>query len=349
MSVTQGQGRPFRGALVGCGFFARNHLNAWRQIPGVEIVALCDTNADRLRGAAEITPGARLYASAAAMLRAETLDFVDVATTVASHRPLVEQIANAGLHCICQKPFANSIEDARAMVEACASAGMRLMVHENFRWQAPIRAVRDVIAGGEIGRPFWGRVSFRSAFDVFTGQPYLATDERFIVQDLGIHIIDIARCLFGEVADLSATTQRINPRIRGEDVATLLLRHEAGTTSVVDCSYSTALPEELFPQTLVEVDGTDGTLRLGADYRLTVHRRGGETRELRCDPPMHGWSQRPWHNIQDSVVNIQHHWIECLRSGAEPETSGRDNLKTLELVDAAYSAARSCATLRLCA
>ena len=180
------------------------------------------------------------------MLAAERLDFVDIATTVPSHRPLVELAAAAGAHMICQKPFAASMADARAMVAAAAAAGRVLMVHENFRWQAAIRRARAEMAA--IGRPFWGRVSFRSGFDVYAAQPYLATDARFIIRDLGIHILDVARFLFGEVTALAATTQRVNPAIRGEDVATMLLAHAGGATSVVDCSYASRLPRENFPE-----------------------------------------------------------------------------------------------------
>lgn len=331
--------RVLKGALVGCGFFSLNHLHAWQQLPGVEIAALCDTDAERLAQAAAQFGIQRTYRDAATMLQAEELDFVDIATTVNSHRKLVELSAGHGVPCVCQKPFAPTLSDGEAMVEVCRRAGVPLMVHENFRWQTPIQAVGRVLQEGAIGKPFWGRVSFRSAFDVFKAQPYLASDEKFILQDLGIHIIDIARFLFGEATLVSATTQRVNPKIRGEDVATLLLRHEGGATSVVDCSYATALPHELFPQTLVEVDGSEGTLRLGADYQLTVHRRGGATQSLRCEPPLHAWAERPWHNIQDSVLNIQGHWLECLREGRQPQTSGEDNLRTLALVYDAYAAA----------
>jgi predicted dehydrogenase len=331
--------RPLQGALIGCGFFARNHLHAWHQLGGAEIVALCDGHAGRLAETAAMFGIARTYTSAEALFENERLDFVDIATTVSSHRPLVEMAAAAGVPSICQKPFAPTLDDARAMVCACEQANVALMVHENFRWQTPIQAVRAVLDAGTIGQPFWGRVSFRSAFDVYSGQPYLATDERFILQDLGIHTIDIARFLFGDVATLSARTRRVNPQIRGEDVATLLMQHDSGLTSVVDCSYATALPTELFPQTLVEIDGSAGTLRLGADYTLTVHSRSGGTQTSRCEPPLHGWAQRPWHNIQDSVLNIQSHWCDCLRSGRTPQTSGRDNLHTLALVEAAYASA----------
>ena len=64
--------------------------------------------------------------------------------------------------------------------------GVPLMVHENFRWQSPVQAVKAVMDSGEIGSPFFGRISFRSGYDVFSGQPYLAEGERFIIDDLGM-------------------------------------------------------------------------------------------------------------------------------------------------------------------
>jgi predicted dehydrogenase len=333
-------GGKIRGALIGCGFFSRNHLHGWREIDGVEIVALCDANEERLRMVGAAFGIERLYGDAAALLERERLDFVDIATTAPSHRALVELAAMRRVAVICQKPFALSMSDAEAMVAVCRQEDVPLMVHENFRWQPAIRAVGRVLAEGEIGTPFWGRISFRSAFDVFSGQPYLARNPRFIVEDLGIHVLDIARYLFGDVRRLSATTARVNPDIAGEDVATILLQHIAGATSIVDCSYATRLPQERFPQTLVEVDGSEGTLRLFADYRLQVHGRRG-TREELAAPKVYPWSEAPWHAIQDSVVGIQSHWIDCLTKRIEPSTSGRDNLKTLALVDATYRSAEA--------
>jgi predicted dehydrogenase len=328
-----------KGALIGCGFFSRNHLHAWRQLEGAEIVALCDTDAQRLSSMAADFNIGRTYASAEQLFAAEQLDFVDIATTVRSHRALVEMAAKARVPCICQKPFAPTLEDAQAMVDVCSSAGIALMVHENFRWQTPIQAVRRAVSEGAIGTPFWGRFSFRSAFDVYRAQPYLAEGQRFIIEDLGIHILDVARFVLGDAKVIGSSTQRVNQRIKGEDVATILLAHEAGATSVVDCSYASPREQELFPQTLIEVDGTEGSIRVDAGYRLTVHRAGGGTRIDSCEPPLHTWAERPWFNIQDSVLNIQAHWLDCLRHGGEPQTSGRDNLRTLQLVESAYSIA----------
>ncbi len=331
-----------RGALIGCGFFAANHLHAWQDIPGARIVAVCDRDPARLADYGDRFGILSRYTDAADLFVREKLDFVDIATTVGTHRGLVEMAAQHRVPAICQKPFAPSMEDARAMVRACEAAGIPLMVHENFRWQTPIQAVADVIASGRIGRPFFARVSFRSAYDVFSGQPYLAEGERFIIEDLGIHILDIARFLLGDASRITARTQRVNPRIRGEDVATMLLDHTSGAASVVDCSYATRLATEPFPETLVEVDGSDGSIRLGQGYQMVVTApQGVEARDV--SPTLLPWATKPWHNIQESVLAIQSHWVECLRQYKEPATSGHDNLKTFALVEAAY---RSAATGR---
>ena len=338
--------RELRGALIGCGFFAVNHMHAWRDVPGVTIGAICDQDSTRLNAVGDQFDIAARYAAAAAMLAQEKLDFVDIATTVRSHRRLVELVARHGMAVICQKPFAPSLEDARAMVGACQAASVPLMVHENFRWQSPLQAAAKVVGSGEIGEIFWGRVSFRSAYDVYSGQPYLAEGERFIIEDLGIHSLDVARFLFGEATHIATRIRRINPAIKGEDVATMLLDHASGVTSIVDCSYATLLEIEAFPQTLLEVDGSGGTLRLGAGYGMTVTTPDG-SRHVDLSPPLLPWASRPWHNIQESVRAIQTHWAECLRSGRETLTSGRDNLHTLALVEAAYQGAASGGTVTL--
>ena len=338
-----------KGALIGCGFFARNQLHAWRDIEGVEIVAICDQDAGRLAEAGDDFGIARRYADAAEMFAEGGFDFVDIATTVGSHRVLVEMAAQAnggaGVHVICQKPFALNMGDARAMVDAVSATGKVLMVHENFRWQSAVRAAIDAVRSGAIGEPFFGRVSFRSGYDVFSGQPYLAEGKRFIIEDLGIHILDIARALFGDVERISATTKRVNPKIKGEDVATMLLSHGSGVTSVVDCSYATQRRPETFPETLLEIDGAGGTLRLDAGYKLTIQTDTEEVRDV--SPPVLPWAERPWHNIQESVQIIQQHFVDCLHSGQTPETSGTDNLQTFALVEAAYLSAAEGRTVAL--
>src|SRR5687767_990374 len=132
------------GTVIGCGFFAENHLNAWASMPEVELVAVCDIDPVKAETAAQKFRAGRHYADAATMLREQKPDFVDIATTVASHRPLVELAASERVPTIVQKPFGPTMADCEAMVAACAAARVPLMVHENFRFQPPLRALREL-------------------------------------------------------------------------------------------------------------------------------------------------------------------------------------------------------------
>lgn len=337
--MTSNPGR-LRGTLIGCGFFAENHLNAWRMIEEVELVAVCDRDRAKAEAAARRFGIPRVYEDAEAMLAEERPDFVDIATTLPSHRPLVELAARHRVAAICQKPFAAGLEDARAMVRACAAAGVPLMVHENFRWQQPLLAVRAALDEGWAGTPFFGRVMFRHGFDIITNQPYLALDERYIIMDVGLHLLDVARFLFGEANRLYCRTARIDQRLRGEDTATMLLDHANGMTSVIELSTATRTDPEPFPETLLRIEGTEGTIELLQGYRLVLT-GPGRREERSVDAPLLPWAERPWHVVQDSVLAIQRHWVDCLREGREPATSGADNLRTLELTFGAYDSAES--------
>jgi predicted dehydrogenase len=333
-----------RGGLIGCGFFARNHLNAWRDVDGAEIVALCDSDAERLRVRAEEFEIGRTFTDAETMLREAELDFVDVVTQVGSHRPLVELAARHRIPVICQKPLASSLEDARAMVEACRAAGVPFMVHENFRWQRPMRETKR--AAEAIGELFFGRIQWRTAWDVYTDQPYLATDERFILSDIGVHLLDLARFFMGEAAELRCLTQSVNPGVRGEDVATVLLRMRSGAACVVDMSYASHLEREMFPQTLVHLEGAGGSVVLDYDFELIVTTPEGAQRRQVGPGPV-AWGIPLVQHVQESVVAIEQHWTDCLRAGREPETSGADNLKTLELVFGSYDSAEQACAMKL--
>ena len=324
-----------KGGVIGCGFFAANHLAAWELLDGVEITAVCDKDTAKAKW-----NGAKSYTDAAQMLASEHLDFVDVITTAETHRPLVELAATHKVPVICQKPFAPDAADARAMVDACATAGVPLMVHENFRWQSPLMAVKDVLESGEIGEPSYARIQFRHAYDIYANQPYLKTEKRLAIMDLGIHVLDLARYYLGEATRLHCRTQRVNPEVAGEDVVTIVLDHAGGAVSLVDFSFATRLSPDPFPETLVRIEGTKGTVELQRGYKLKVSGTGW-SREETVEPDLPSFGAKPWHNIQESVVNIQRHWIDCLKTGRAPATSGADNLRTLDLVFKAYESAAS--------
>jgi predicted dehydrogenase len=208
------------------------------------------------------------------------------------------------------------------------------MVHENFRFQYPMRKVKEVLDSGAIGRPFFGRISFRTAHDVYSAQPWCMDAERMIIADVSVHQFDLTRFFLGEPERLFTDAIRVNPKIKGEDVATIVL-HLPGATCIVDTSYESKSDHNTYPQTFVTIEGTEGTVTLGPDYHLQVVSPEG-VREERLAIPDHSWTSEPWNCIQDSVVNVQRHWVDCLTSGATPETSGADTLRVLDLTLGAY-------------
>lgn len=323
----------YRYALIGTGFFAQNHLHAWAEMPEVELVAVCDVDEERLAAAAAQFGGTP-YTDARELLQNEDVDFIDIATTPPTHRMMVELAAEYGVAALCQKPLAWEMADAKAMVDAMEAKNLPFMVHENFRFQYPMRRIKETLDSGAIGRPFFGRMSFRTDYDCYSNQPWLVDSERMIIVDVAVHLFDLARFFIGEPRSLYTEALRVNPRIRGEDVATILMKMDDATV-IVDASYETRSDHSTYPQTFVTIEGTEGVIHLGPDYRLQVVSRGEVTEET-LKIPDHTWTSEPWNGIQDSVSGVQRHWIECLDTGRTPETSGADTLRLLDITLGAY-------------
>jgi predicted dehydrogenase len=114
-----------------------------------------------------------------------------------------------------------------------------------------------------------------------------------------------------------------------------MLKMANGATCLVEVSYASKLEEELCPQTLVHLEGAHGSATLRPHYALTVVKDSQVTHQT-ATPRSFPWMTSPWEVIQDSVIAIEQHWVDCLRENRPPETLGRDSLRTLELVFGAY-------------
>ena len=153
---------PLRGAVIGCGFVSRYHLEGWSHVSDAKIVAICDLDPDRLDRASQWCPQSRRYRDAAELLARESaLAFVEICTQADSHRRLVELAAGYGVHILCQKPAALDRPSFEAMIAACDRAGVRLMIHENWRFRPWYCALRSEIEAGAIGTPIRLRIAHR--------------------------------------------------------------------------------------------------------------------------------------------------------------------------------------------
>jgi predicted dehydrogenase len=247
--------------------------------------------------------------------------------------------AGRGLPAICQKPMAPTFEEAEGMVLACREAGVPLLIHENWRWQEPIRQFKRVLDAGRIGRPFRARIDFITGFPVFRNQPFLRELEQFILTDIGTHILDVARFLFGEAGGLMALTHRVHDDIRGEDVATVMLAMRGGATIVCNMAYAeNHLEVDRFPETFVFVEADAGSAALAPDSWIRETTAGG-TSCRRCPPPRYPWADPAYDAVHASIVPCHANLLAALRGEGEAETTGEDNLKTLELVFESYRSA----------
>ena len=326
-----------RGAIIGTGFWSHYQVAAWKEVQGVEIVAAYNRTLSKAEALAKKFNIPAVYDEVQLMLNKEQVDFVDIITDVDTHHSYTLMAAQKGVNVICQKPMAPSVDLAAAMLQACNREGVQLFIHENFRWQAPIRALKKAMDSNVIGSAFKARVSFLSAFSVYNNQPFLAQLKRFIITDIGSHVLDICRYLFGEARTLYCLTKKVNHNIKGEDVANVLMEMESGLHCFAEMSYASLLEKEAFPQTLILIEGDKGSLHLNNDFELKITTQSGTTSSA-IKPKLYSWVDPDYATVHSSIVDCNNDILKGL-NGGKCETSGEDNFKTVQLVWACYESA----------
>ncbi len=329
---------PLRFAMLGAGFWSQYQLAGWQELDGVTCVAICDPVREKAETRAAAFQIPAVYTDPEQLLHQEKLDFIDIVTPVATHRPLVEMAAAHQLNAICQKPLGIDLAEAAAMVKTCQQAGVQLLVHENWRWQHPLRQLKQALDSGHIGQPFRARIHYACSFPVFDNQPFLKDLEQFILTDIGSHILDTARFLFGEAHNLYCQIHRIHPDIKGEDVATVMLNMGANITVTCEMSYASRTEIERFPETYIYVEGDQGFLELGPDFWIRETTANG-TLARRHPPPRYAWADPAYAVIHSAIPACQANLLAGLNGSGQAETTSADNLKTCQLYFGAYEAA----------
>jgi predicted dehydrogenase len=328
-----------RFAIFGAGFWSQFQLPGWQELEGVECVAVYNRTRAKAEALAYRFGVPKVYDDPEALIQNEKPDFIDIITDVDTHSKFVHLAATHKIPVICQKPMASSLEIAEAMVATCRKAGVPFIVHENWRWQTPIRQVKQALDEGHIGSPFRARIDMVSGFPVFINQPFLKELEHFILADMGSHILDIARFLFGEADSLYCQTHRIHLDIKGEDVAAVMMKMGGRTTVVCNMGYAeNYLEHDCFPETCIFIEGPKGSIELGLDYWVRVTTESG-THAKRCPPPRYPWANPAYDVVHSSIVPCNANILHALRTGEPAETDASDNIKTVRLFFAAYESA----------
>jgi len=329
---------PLRIAIIGCGWAGSRHAQAFQQC-GVQVTWAVDTNAARAKSVAQAFPGARTSGDFREVLRDPQVEAVDVCLPHHLHAPVALEAARAGKHILCEKPLAATLEEADQMIEAAQLAGVVLMVAENVRFSPVYQNVRELLDQGVIGRP---------ALIQMTRQCYLARsflEERRwfldaraaaggIMMSGGVHDFETMRMLMGEIETVYAlrAPQRFL-EMQGDDTSIAAVRFRSGAVGT--------LVESFVMKSLVTASGPEiHTLRIDGELgSLTVE--DGQTIRLFSEQPQ--WlpggalTQHDIHVPQaDTFLLEAQHFLECIRTGREPVTSGRSQRRPLEAVLAAY-------------
>lgn len=324
-----------RVVMVGAGYWAQFQVEGWRDA-GAPLVAIADRDAARGQALAARYGVPRTYGDVARMLDDEQPTLVDVVLPPAAQEPAVRAAIERGIPTICQKPFGADLGQAIALTEAAESAGVPLVIHENFRFTPWFRELRRLIDTGFFGRVHG--VAFRlrpgdgqGPHAYLERQPYFQTMPQFLVRETAVHFIDTFRFLLGEVRAVTARLRRLNPVIAGEDAGIVIFEFDDERSGLFDGNRLNEHPAQNLRRTMGELwlEGEHGVMRLDGDARLWWKpHQGAET-------------EHPYHPGRPGVFGgastaLQAHVLDHLRTGAPLENRARDYLRNLQVEAAVY-------------
>jgi len=325
-------------ACIGAGYFARFHVEAWKRLAEVELVAVCDKNEIKANTLAQEFQVANTYTDVDELLNNEDFDVVDIITPPETHLELCQQFVQVGKHIICQKPLAPTLSEAQELAKIIKHAGIRFMVHENFRFQPWYRKIKELLQSNTIGSKLhninlkmrmgdgWGAAAYSNR------QPYFRQMPRLLIYETGIHYIDVFRYLIGEIDAIYAQLRTLNSVIAGEDSALVFFEFQNGTHGILDGNrYNEFNCEDTrytFGETTIE--GNKGTIRLYNDGKITVQHLGKPEKEI-------DYQHQNKNFAGDCVYFTQQHFVKAFLNNLPFETNLGDYLKNILVQEAIYN------------
>lgn len=343
---------PVRVGIIGCGNISRNHLQAYEAIDTAEVVGVCDVDLSRANATAKQWGIAYATDSVRDLLRLG-VDVVSVCTPHPTHEAVVLDAAAAGVHVLCEKPIAVDMPSAQRMIDACATAGVKFGVLFQRRFWPAAQELRALIDNGPFGRPVLGHASVLLhrkpeyyAADAWRGT--WAADGGGVLMTQAIHYLDLLQWYMGPVAEVfgAINTFKHGEHIEVEDSATALLKFTSGAMAII--SASTAADPAVGAQ--IRLTGDNGaTAELteypeGSDGRLTLKTVDDRIETLSAHP------EQVVANIGLAEINgglTEHHlgqiqqFIEAIQDNAEPAVTGVEASKSLRMLLAIYTSART--------
>lgn len=330
-----------KGVCIGAGYFSKFHFEAWQRIKGAEILAVCDIQKNKALAVCKKYGFKNAYTDVAEMFRKEQPDFVDIITPPNTHLQLCRLAIDHDIHIICQKPLAPSYKESVQIAKAVKTSGIRMMVHENFRFQPWYREMKKLLGKKTIGNKLH-TINLRmrmgdgwQADAYMNRQPYFREMKRLLIYETGVHFIDVFRYLGGEITKVYSKLKTLNPNIKGEDFAWVHFDFANGMLGFLDANrYNENMaddPRLTFGTVLIE--GNKGSMRLYDDGVITIQLLGEKEN-------IHEYSFEKINFSGDCVYATQKHFMDQLLSGAPFETDISLYLKNLIVQDKIYESSQ---------
>jgi len=344
--------KKLRVGVIGLGM-GRAHIMGYRTHPGADVVALADSNRERLDAVTKEFGIAAGYTDALAMVRKEGLDVVSVVTPNKFHKPLTVAALRAGCHVLCEKPMAMNAGEARQMLAAAKAARRRIMINFSYRFTEQSHALKRQVDSGILGnvyfaRTVWHRRRGMPGLGGWFGQKHLSGGGPLI--DLGVHRLDLALWLMGYPQPAWVLGAAFNPiatriaRAQGksydvEDLAAGFVRFKNGAALAIEASWAANIAEAEFMET--RLYGTEAGLvqrNVGEGYKFEAElflERNGCPFDMKLHPPV------------PAVKCSMHHFIECIVTNKPHTATGEEGLVVMELLDAIYASAKKGAPVKI--
>ena len=308
-------------AVIGTGFWGKNHARVYKELESTELVAICDVNAERAKAIAD-QYGVKAYTSSARMLKNPEIQAVSVCTWSTMLAKEALTALHAGKHVLVEKPMATNTKQAETLLKAADENGLHLTVGFLMRFIPGLQQIREAVASKKIG-------DLVSASAKRVSQWPERIGDVGVVKDTAIHDIDVMRFISDQEA-ISVYAKTGNMRHRQfEDYAQIMLAYEHGGSAFIESNWLTP-----YKTRTLTVTGTDAIMRL--DYI---------TQEL--------WIENAKENIQPKItfqeplkMELQH-FAECIVDKRKPIVKGVDGLRALEIATAALKSSAKNAAVKI--
>jgi UDP-N-acetylglucosamine 3-dehydrogenase len=296
-------------AVIGTGFWGRNHARVFKELTETELLAICDIDAEKARTVAEKF-GVKPYTSAENMLKDKDIEAVSICTWSMSLAEEALKALKAGKHVLVEKPMATNVEQAEQLLKTAENEGVHLTVGFLMRFIPGLQRIRKEIEDKTLGDPVCATAKRVSEWPERIG-------DVGVVKDTAIHDLDVMRYVFSEdPATVYAKTGSMR-HARFEDYAQIMLTFKGGQSAFIESNWLTP-----YKTRILTVTGSKAIVKL--DYI---------TQELTIESAKE--TLQPRYALQEPLKLELQHFAKCVTSGEKPLITGMDGLKALRIAEAA--------------